>query len=267
MRKSPFRGLIVGAIVVVGAAIAAWWLWPTQERGEDAASTKQGLIKEVKPSVVTPKAEAKKDVVVWRGQEYPRYAPDGGEAYITGYGVRYHSPVIITNSMSKKLAHWAAKYFKCPTDRRIAELIDIEPGTAIIGGLKYDPTFTKRFKASLSEPIVIAPDDNEDVKEIKQSVIDVRKELAARLEKGEDIGRIIHDTQDELQQLGAYKMELKRQVDEIMRKPTMTEKDLDDCLGAANLMLKERGLQPLTVSAIFRNGIKMRERRKRERKK
>ena len=267
-RNVHLKGLLAGMIVVLGAAFAAWWLWP---RGGSAGETPQSetkptRVQEVKPAVTTNKVEKKKDVVVWRGQEYPKYAPDGGEAYITGYGVRYHSPVVITNNMYKKLQHWAAKHFKCPTDRRIAELIDIEPGTAIIGGLKYDPSFTKRFKASLSEPIVIAADDDEDVKMIKQAVVDVRKDLAARLEQGEDIGKVIHDTQTELQQLGAYKMELKRQVEAAMRKPTMTEQDLDDCLEAANLMLKDRGLEPLSVPTIFRKGIQLRERRMKEKK-
>ena len=41
----------VAAIVVLCAAIAAWWIWPTQERGEDAASTVNAThIREVVPA-------------------------------------------------------------------------------------------------------------------------------------------------------------------------------------------------------------------------
>ena len=48
------------AAVVVGAAVAAWWLWPEGETRQDAASTKkQGLIKEVKPAAAPKAAEEK----------------------------------------------------------------------------------------------------------------------------------------------------------------------------------------------------------------
>ena len=58
-RGRRFPVYFSGSIVVLGAAVAAWWLWPEGETRQDAASTKRGLIKEVTPAVA-PKAEEAK---------------------------------------------------------------------------------------------------------------------------------------------------------------------------------------------------------------
>ena len=50
--KFPFRGLVAGAIVVLGAVVAAWWLWPTGESsGETPPPQTKQRIKEAKPKV------------------------------------------------------------------------------------------------------------------------------------------------------------------------------------------------------------------------
>lgn len=266
---SRLRGVIAAAVVVVGSVVV-WWFFPgSDERPVKETGKTNGLIRAVQPVVVTNKVERqkKKDVIRWRGQEYPMYNEEGGKAYVTGYGVRYHSKVVITNKMSRKLVPWEYKQFKCPTDKRIAVLLNTEPGTQIIGGIPYDPNFTKQFKESLKTPIVIEPDDDEDAKALKEAVIETRKELQARMEKGEDIGQIVHDAQKELQDLGAYKKELEDQVRKIMSDRTMTEKDLDDCVGAANTMLESRGLPPMKVDEFYRQGIKLREKHMKGQKK
>ena len=109
--RFPVRGAVAGVIVVVGAAIAAWWILSGNGRGEDAASTaKRSLINEVKPALsssATNKTEgiaAERDphagmrlssTGVWQPADRPYRA-----------GATKVHPVV-TNAMRRSVAHGA----------------------------------------------------------------------------------------------------------------------------------------------------------------
>ena len=58
--RFPIRGAIAGAIFSLGAAVAAWWLWPSGESaGETPPSQTRQRIKEVKPAASPKAAEVK----------------------------------------------------------------------------------------------------------------------------------------------------------------------------------------------------------------
>ncbi len=262
--SAVLRGMAAGAIVIA-AGLMVWWWFASQQIDEPEDKTVPTKKVQPAPKPVAPKPQEppkEEQVVTWRGKKYPLYNEKGGRAYVTGYGVRYHTPQVITNSASAQRAiPWEAKPFKHSTDRMIAILLNTEPGTRFIGGFKYDKTFNKRFLESLKTPIEAEDGDSEDVKLIKEAVAETRADLKARLEKGEDIAQLILDTQNELQQLGAYKHDLEKQLSELARKQDMTEKDMDLYVEAANKMLESRGCSHLSMPELIRNSLRMREAR------
>ena len=260
-KPSPVRGLVAGAVLVAAVIGCYFAFFSGSEKPQKVVEQKKPTaIKEVKPAAA-PKAKPapKKDVIVYEGKEYPLYNSIGGKAYVTGYGVRYATPVVITSKVEKTDYPWCERPFKRYTDRTIASLLYTEPGTFFVGGVTYDERFTKQFLKSLNEPIVIEPDDDEDVKELKQAVIETRKELKARHDNGEDVAEIIQKTHDDLRELGAYKHELEKQLSELSRRKDMTEQDLDDYVTAANMMLEQRGCSKLTMPEFVRRGVRLRE--------
>lgn len=266
-KKAPCvsRGIAAGGIVAA-AAVAVWFvLRPNAavEAPKEETTAPKSKIVEVKPAVVETKpAEPEKQVIKWRGQEYPLYNEKGGKAYVTGYGVRYASPRVITNDTAMARLPYEARLFKLPSDRTIATLLSTELGTGFIGSITYDERFTKQFLKSLENPIEISADDDEYARLVKETVIATRAELKARYDNGEDIAKIINDTRDELQQLGAYRMELQKQLQELSRDATMTEKDLDDYVAAANEMLESRGCSKLSMPDFVRRSVQIRDLRR-----
>lgn len=261
-KPSPVRGVVAGVLVCAIAIGAYFAFFSHSEKPQKEVTVRQpSKIKEVAPATnkVAATEKPKKDVIVWQGKEYPRYNKFGGEAYITGYGVRYHSTNVITSYACRASIPWEAKHFKHYTDQTIAVLLNTEPGTGFVGDVQYGKRFTEQFLKHLNDPIEISPDDSEDVKELKKAVIETRKELKARYDLGEDVGEIIQKTREELRELGAYKQELEKQLGELSRRRDMTEKDLDDYVTAANMMLESRGCSKLTMPEFIRRGVRMRE--------
>lgn len=267
-KKSPglAHGLIAGGAIVLIGIIALYFIGgePDEQTVEKKGPTQ---IAEVEPEIaersIAP-VVPKKEVVVFEGKEYPMYNAKGGKAYVTGYGVRYHSTNIITSGLDKARMPWEEQQFKRYTDRTIASLLCTEPGSFFVGDMVYDKGFTRQFLASLDDPIVIEPDDDEDVRYLKEAVIETRKELKARYDAGEDVGEILTKTRDEFRELGAYKRELELQLEKVVRDKEMTEQDLDDFVAAANIMLESRGCTKLTMPEFVRRNVRMREQRLRQ---
>lgn len=269
-KKAPGTGRgIAAGVIVAAAAVAVWFALRPKTAVEapkaEALAPKSEIV-EVKPAVAetTKPAEPEKQVIKWRGQEYPLYNEKGGKAYVTGYGVRYASPRVITNDTAMSRLPYEARLFKSPSDRTIATLLSTEPGTGFIGSITYDERFTKQFLKSLEKPIEITAEDDEYARLVKETVIATRAELKARHDKGEDVAKIISETREELQQLGAYKTELQKQLQKLSRDATMTEQDLDDYVAAANEMLESRGCSKLSMPDFVRRSVQIRDLRRKE---
>ena len=262
-RKSPFRGLIAAAIVVLGAAVAAWWLRPTGETRQDAASTNKTLIKEVTPA--KPKLSVDEQeklehpgMVKVRGKWYPEYNSQGGKIWVTKNWVRYHTPVVHTNRVKKSQSIYS-KAFDNYADREIAILLNAPPGAMRIGSSRpYDERFTKQFLKSLEAPIVISPDDSEAVAALKKAVRETKIDLKIRYDNGEDIAKIMNDTNRQLQELALYRNDLRK----LVLKESRETKDKDARKGlyeAANKMLAERGVEPLKLPIALQRSLELQE--------
>ena len=257
-RPAAVRGAIAGAIVVLGAAIAAWWLWPAGERaGETPPPRKEGLIKEVKPQLSAEEQE-KLDhpgMVKVRGKWYPEYNEQGGKIWISKNWVRYHTPVISTSGCSR--VSFEEKVFRNAADRDIAVLINREPGTMIVGNYTYGERFVNDFLRSLKTPIIVTQEDDERTAALKRAVNEAKIELKARYDAGEDIGKIMDDTRKEMRELGAYRAELNQLV---QRQLNGADADaVKDIYEAANKMLTDRGVKPLRMPTMLLKHLELQQ--------
>ena len=243
------KGFLAGVIVVVGAAFVTWWLWPTGESaGETPPPQTKQRIKEVKPSAVNTNTAP---VVA----EKPRKQR---KTYVDSKGVlRYEGGMVVRKPPVRtvKVGDHTPSIFKHVAEMQIAGLLEIEPGDMVAGTISYGEEFTKSLQESFKEEIIINPEDDEKTREMKQAVIDVKTDFRKRMSLGEDVGKLMSETREDLQRLGMYRMELENQVRSILNEKlvddSFTDKDIQDCYGAANQMLEDKGVAKLRMPSTF----------------
>ena len=138
-------------------------------------------------------------------------------------------------------------YFKRRSEREIASVLNIEPGTWMMGKASFGDKFDKDLAAAMDETIEFEKDDTDEIRAMKQAVIDTKKELADRIKNGEVASDIMNATISELYSLGQYKRDLEEQVGAIRRTAEYTDQDVEDVVNAANQMLKAKGLPPMRM--------------------
>ena len=97
---------------------------------------------------------------------------------------------------------------------------------------------------------------------IKKLWREMRKELKARLDAGEDIERTLVETRKELRTLGLYREELEEHLKEFAAEKEMTERDMRDFVEAANMMLKERGAREIEMPEMLIRKLRLRDARR-----
>ena len=229
-------------IVVVGAAIVAWWLWPTQKRGEDAASTKQGLIKEVKPQISTNGQAAAGALPLAMKRDHSEltvkelmtkvptwaYSVEDRSRIDPGYARRHE----------KFLERQAKKIWKTPVDSMLAMLLFSN------GRLGPMPPFNEKFKdmflKSIQTPIIVSQNDPEDVREKKRQMIETKIWLKDQLDDGKDIVAILNDEYNHQKKITNLQDNLRRELIQL-QKTAKSVQEVDDYIAAANKMLEEAG--------------------------
>ena len=180
-------------------------------------------------------------------KEYPTYVDDNGILrHKNGMRVRTDEP-----ARSFTVGGLAKKRFKFVSEEQIAGLLEIEPGTMVFGRMTYGDKFIEDFKKSLEEEIEFLETDSEYDRKLKEDVIETKKELKAAFDRGEDIGKMLTETRNQLQELGQYREKLKRQFSEYRREGPKTAHELKDFVDAINVMLAESGARPIKLSRLL----------------
>ncbi len=259
---SALRGLVAGVVVVAVAAIGLFFALSGRKNEAKPVTMdlNPGRIVEVEPAPA-PKAvevaEEKKPKHVIEIKTLPdgrlmKYR-DGKPAWL--YPRKPLSAHPITNGLNR-VKTFEEKVFKNPADVEIAWLLNTEYGESLVGDYDYHRAkFEKKFLEAMKEDIVIAPEDDEATRSLKEGVIAARKDLMQRYRQGEDIAKIMSDTRKELQEIGMYRDELAAEVRKIMKDDKdgkLGEQDAEDLLSAANKMLEERGAKPIAMPAFFK---------------
>lgn len=252
---SSAKGIIIGlAIAVPVVALLVWAFSSGEEASEEQSDKARGRIKEVAPAAAPTNAvpEKPKKVVEFKKLDNGKIMKyvDGRQAWMFPRE-DYHGPIHTT-----RVAHVETleeKTFKHPADRQIASLLNIQPGSVVLGNGGFDHNFVKRFLDSYENPFIIEPGDTEEQKELKRAVAEVKGDLKARHEAGEDITKILLDTRDQLRQLYVYKRELEAEVHRYAKDGALTAEDVEDYTAAANKMLSERGVQPIKLNGFLKH--------------
>ena len=262
--RPTVRGAIAGVIVVLGAAVAAWWLWPSASVpvAEDGDGTVGRRIKEVKPTVARLR-EGKPDLA--KENARPRTAEE----------LRHERAMAAAEKRSKAYAEqkplklfsddsYYGRIFENHVDRSIADLIDTEPGDTIVGSsenLYSSDDFKRRFLESLKTPIIVSHDDPEDVAELKRAVNQAKIEMKARYDEGEDLAKIMIAARDELKDLYEFKKEVESELEKATADKDLDEASVNAMVDAVNKVMEEKGMRklsmPITTALRFQ---RMRER-------
>ena len=261
-RKFPFRGLVAGIIVVLGAGIAAWLMWPSDETRQDAASTKKpSHIREATPAAArTNKVVAAKKLTNEERlkQIYDKYGddiPDNLKAtvsYLKNPPKRGFSAAKTKNSI-----------FKHHSERMIGSILDVAPGDYFVRKPTFDERFDREFAAALADPTVIDSSDTEEERERKRLVSETMAEMADRVRGGEKASAIMAAAVDDLSSLGKYRRDLERQIMEFKTNDKYTNQDITDFVTAANEMLKKKGAKELAMPRFLTRSIMLKKLEKR----
>ena len=254
--KFQHFAIVIFSLLAIG--IGVWWHAGRSQGSEtvgDEDPQDAKPIAEVAPHISTNAVAAKPEKTV----EFRKL--DNGKImkYVNGQKAwmfpreDYHGPIHTT-----RVAHVKSieeKTFNNPADRQIASLLTIRPGSPIVGGPNYRRSFVTDFLKSYDNPFVVEPDDTDEQKELKRAVAEVKGDLKARYDAGEDIAQIMIDTRDTLRQLAAYKRELESEIARLSRAENVSAADMEDYVAAANKMLEERGAQPIPIRGFLRHQI------------
>ena len=253
--------LVLGAVCLAVLSVGAYFLF---SGGDDAAKDEtakgRGRIKEVTPAaapkfVEKEKPPEKKKIPFW---EVPKSQTNGfSEAMQRKWRHKHYPPACYTNTTSLTEAPPSYAIFNHPCENRIAAYLTIEPGQTMVGTPVFGERFEKEFLKSCEEPIIINEDDTEETKALKNLMKETKIELRNRMAAGEKLSDIMDETHREIQKLGAAKRQIEQLVHEQLKEVT-SEQDVDDIVAAANKMLEEKGVAPISVNPILRKNIKRR---------
>lgn len=255
----------VAAAAVVGGVVAWLVLGGGDAEKKSVGKTRSGMIKEAKPNLrAQTEAAEKAPEPKFPGAPLDWDKPYPPQAYWPDGRLKQHSRYVkvITNMPSRASMSVEEFTFKCQADRDVAGMMLVEPGEMLIGEREFGEAFVERFLESLKTPIII--DDENDTpfqKELKASVIEMRKELKARHDAGENIAEVMNETRKQLQELGLYREEIKKMVREAQQEhgEEFTEQDEKDLISAANQMLEDRGCKPLRMPKMFIETVELQQ--------
>lgn len=198
-----------------------------------------------------------KGQVLVRGKWYPEYNEQGGRIWVTKNEVRYHTPVVVTNRIDDARIRPERKVFSNKAEQEIAILLNTPLGTTMIGKREYGEAFEKSFLESLSNPIIVMHDDDEQTVALKNAVNEAKLALKDRYENGESVAEIMNDTYREMRDLSSYREDLRRETKKLIAESMASSEETKLIYEAANRMLAERGLKPLREPVLLKNKLKL----------
>lgn len=259
-RHGVTKGLIAGAIVAIGAIAIFYFLSPSKPQPEPGLKDKpKSVIKEVvKPAKAhKPKPIENPDV---DKEGRPKRIGQIINGLVKLPSGRFHKVVGVHTAKVARVS-LIERTFENPVDQDLAQLVLIEPGSEVVGDSSdYYENFKEQFLECCKTPITIEPTDSPEVKILKEVVVNTRKEIDDAIRSGEDITKLMRESREQLRELGLYKEELRKQIDQILESDEIiSEQDIIDLRTAANKMLEDRGIAPLHLDTALIYELKMQQ--------
>ena len=251
----PTVAAIAGAIVVLGAGIAAWWIWGDRPapRGEDAAGTVR-RIREVTPVAVSNRqvtAEAKTNDFCF-GKNGKIQVDADGKKWLHGARVYDVQPGDRFDKDGHKLNK--PPLFRYKSENLLGGLLSHPVGMPVPAAPNKAAKFDEDFMQSLLDHIEIKETDSPEDRQLKQDVIDAKKEIVQRIKGGETFTSIIEDTQREYNRLANMRDEMRKIYNELKANGA-SEQELKDHVEAANRLLEKNGVMKLPFGASLKERL------------
>lgn len=258
-RVRPPRWVVVG-LIAAACAVAMWWVLSPDEtsRVPPVKPVEKKRPATSSPPKAAPKKADATDIAMPAPPEKPKrfwqLPTTNGltEAQQHIWRVKNRPPPGITNNTSLFEAKPKYAIFNHNSENTIAAYLTITPGQTLVGSPTYGKKFTDDFLKSLEEPIIVTKDDDPETAALKRAMNETKIELKARYDAGEDIGKILEQTHEELRQLSQYKQQIEGILRETIHTGDLTEAELNDAIEAANKMLDEKGIAPMEFGPVSR---------------
>lgn len=243
---------------------------PLPQEKDDASPNSGRYVKEVKPA--SPARKGREEVSAAALPKPKARNPPQQGPHTNLYGYVINQPTsehVITNAPSQEFQSLEERLFSNTADQKIAALLVMEPGEMLVGDASslFGRGFVRQFKRAIEKPIEIAPDDPPEIVATKKAVHETREELRQRLAAGEDIAQLMQDTYADMQQLGTYREQLRKQMAEFLRDRTLSKEDAEDFVKAANELLAQRGATSLKMPRFAVRRFELMEARKKGKEK
>ncbi len=255
------RGLAAGVIIAVLGCAIAWFLTrdtvkqpepEVQKQKKEKVTTLPDVVIQTAEEVVAPITN-----VVEKKIDDDKYRDERGILRYKATGTRAYDPDRPTRKINLNMGKdgkplYKPSPFKTRAENEIYRLIKIEPGETLFGERRYDEHFEAEYLKSLETPIVIEDEDDEDTVAAKKAMIAVKEEINERMKNGETLAEILTETKSELKRLADIKRMIRAELIESIKSGDCTEKDVENYLNAANMILEEKGIAPIKENAIIR---------------
>ena len=159
--------------------------------------------------------------------------------------------VIRKDEGKKKLFHNIADIY-------ISRVVNSQPGNLVVGTINYD-RFPEQFRKALNDPITIDKDDTPEEVAKKQAVIETRAELKKMLDDGVDIAQVMREAEAESRRLWNYRRSLHLELANAVKEGKFNADDMQDYVDAANMMLKDNGMEPLKYPQFWVRRMRQQE--------
>ena len=254
---SKGRGLIAAAVVVLVAGVAAWLMWPEAKKVEVKKGAKEVAKTSVRQAVTAPAVKAVEESQSKAKELPPQRIGEIRNGYrLLPSGRLHRVRGVVTSGVTR--VSLVDKTFTRHSDRMIAHLLTAEFGGTVVGDSEsIFKGFNKAFEESLKEDIVVNSDDTDEVKELKQAVLDARKEILSQIKEGNDAESVLVETRNQLLELTLYREDLEKEVLRLSQ-DGMTQEEYDELISAANQMLSDRGCKGVQMPRLVADSIQLR---------
>lgn len=149
-------------------------------------------------------------------------------------------------------------YLRHPSERQIAGVALVEPGTFFVVKPEFGESFDRDFQNSLTEEIDINDDDSDETRAVKEGVTNLKREIAEICKReGKKPSEVMNEHAASMYELGQYQRELETELDRIHMNPEYSDKDVEDFCEAANELLKSKGLAPIPHIDLTRRSFRI----------
>ena len=163
--------------------------------------------------------------------------------------------VIVNDGSHRPPDRYAVLTLNC--DKQIAGLLFAVPGQLMIGTVDFDEDFEMQFQESLKTRLEPGQDATEEEREMIKAVNDAKDVIVkAMKDEGKTDGEILGEARQQLREFGQYKHMLEQELRRYESDEDKTDEDVSDLFDAANIILKENGIEPFSPNDLTREVVR-----------